>query len=288
MPCATTLWSVIRSYATVFGKHSQPFWGPGDPVSSTWEHQTLPLIPSARTTALKWIKHSTESGLFTEQCGLTCFKIQSYFSAKKHHIQEEFPPQGVPLWGSSSLVCFGGTGSNSSVNEVPLRFRGSLREKNTVLSRGQNNTAANKTMAAVQLLIEQLIIPANTQQLNIGSVITATEYLRICSFLPNTYRDVSECGQWLFTMQLKKHFLPQCPHRSVGITRQWIKPRGKSLLLPTLSSLQVWFLRPSSFFYSSERVMWTFQWSFCDFFFLLLFKFGPSKRSGQMPGGEAH
>lgn len=33
---------------------------------------------------------------------------------------------GLPLWGSSSLLCFGGTASKSSAKEAPLRFRGSL------------------------------------------------------------------------------------------------------------------------------------------------------------------
>lgn len=50
----------------------------------------------------------------------------------------EFPSRGLPLWGSSSLVCFGGMGSNSSVKEAPLRFRGSLGRGNTTLSGGQN------------------------------------------------------------------------------------------------------------------------------------------------------
>lgn len=80
MSSTSTLLSAVCSCATIFRKHLQLFWGPGDLVSSTWEHQTLPLTPSAHTTTLKQMKHSIESGLFS-----ACFRsyVASYNSGSR-------------------------------------------------------------------------------------------------------------------------------------------------------------------------------------------------------------
>lgn len=149
-------------------------------MSSTWERQTLPLTPSARTTRLKEIKRSAESGPFTacsqsdvascnSRSKATWIKWDTTFKKSSHprgYLSEDLLP-----W--FALEVLGQT-------HLWMRHRSVLRAawaKGIQNSQEDRTIAADKTIPAIELLIEQPITPTNIQQLNIVFLIMAAECL---------------------------------------------------------------------------------------------------------------